>query len=250
MTDTRTGFEVIKSLESVTMSSELNVKLVRHCADDLFAIEAAQLSTGKHPFGEWKPDENLNPQRFLNALMNPRHGVPWEHTFFTFAVQVPIFVARQWVKHRLSSMNELSGRYSLMIPKFYSNPMRPMINIGTKMKPEMARLDERTMKFVAESDEESCRLAWDAYQYRLSLGIAEEYARIVLPLNTYTQFYWSLNGRSLMNFLERRVNDEDNRVETHPQWEIEEPAKKIEEEFARVMPLTHKAFVAAGRVAP
>lgn len=249
MTDNRTGFEVLKSTE-ITMSSELNIKLVRHCADDLFACEAAQLSTGNHPFGEWQPKENFNPERFLNALMKPRHGVPWEHTFFTFAVQVPIFVARQWVKHRLSSMNELSGRYSLMIPTFYSNPKRPMINIGTKMKPEMIVSSEEVQHKIGSSDASFCRMAWEEYQFRLSTGVAEEYARIVLPLSTYTQFYWSLNGRSLMNFLERRIDDEGNRVETHPQWEIEQPAKQMEDEFARLMPLTHKAFIANGRVAP
>lgn len=237
-------------MTEVTMSSELSVKLVRYCADDLYAIEAAQLSTGKHPFGEWKPDEDLNPERFLTALMKPRHGVPWEHTFFTFAVQVPIFVVRQWVKSRLTSMNELSGRYSLMIPTFYSNPKRPLINIGTKMKPHMIEADLGVQEALFYSDQKSAQQAWDEYEYRLGLGTSEEYARIVLPLNTYTQFYWSLNGRALMNFLERRVDSEDARVPTHPQWEIDFAARRLEEEWAKVMPISHKAFVAAGRVAP
>jgi len=233
------------------MSSELNIKLVRYCADDLYAIEAAQLSTGKHPFGEWEPDEKLDPQRFLNALMKPRHGVPFEHTFFTFAVQVPIFVVRQWVKHRISSMNELSGRYSLMIPTFYTAPGdRPMVNVGTKMKPHMILPSLEVQEAISNSDVYSSQQAWNEYEYRLSLGIAEEYARIVLPLNVYSQFYWSLNGRSLMNFLERRVDDEAAQVESHPQWEIDFAARRIEDEFARVMPLTHSAFVMAGRVAP
>lgn len=239
-------------MTDVTMTDEMYIKLVRYCADDLYAIEAAQLSTGKHEFGAWQPDEDLNPARFLNALMKPRHGVPWEHTFFTFAVKVPIFVTRQWQKHRISSMNELSGRYSLMIPTFYTAPFlgRPMVNIGTKMKPNMILPSHEVAEAIAHSDLHNSQMAWNEYEYRLSLGIAEEYARTVLPLNTFTQFYWSLNGRSLMNFLEKRVDDEDARVPTHPQWEIDFAAHQVEEAWASVMPLSHAAFVANGRVAP
>lgn len=239
-------------MTEVTMTSKMGIKLVRYCADDLFAIEAAQLSTGKHEFGNWQPDADLNPGRFLNALMKPRHGVPWEHTFFTFAVKVPIFVTRQWQKHRLSSMNELSGRYSLMIPTFYTAPFmgRPMVNIGTKMKPNMILPSLEVQSLIASSDLHNSQMAWNEYEHRLSLGVAEEYARIVLPLNTFTQFYWSLNGRSLMNFLEKRVDDEDARVPTHPQWEIDFVARQLEDAFQSVMPLSHAAFVAAGRVAP
>lgn len=238
-------------MTEVQMSSDLKVKLIRHCADDLYVIEAAQLSTAKYPFGEWDLDEGLDPNRFLNALMQPRHGVPWEHTFFTFAVEVPIFVVRQWVKSRLTSMNEMSGRYTQMIPKFYTLPaQRPIVNIGTKMKPRMVTAELGVFLDTRESDRSVAQTAWDAYTRRLNNGVAEEYARTILPLSTYTQFYWSLNGRALMNFLERRVDSEDARVPTHPQWEIDFAARELEKEWAKVMPISHAAFIKNGRVAP
>lgn len=238
-------------MTEVQMSSNLSVELIRHMAADEYAIQAAQVSVR----GENEPDlaisAGLDPNRFLRALMNPRHGVPFEHTYFTFFVEVPIFVVRQWVKSRLTSMNEFSGRYSKMVPKFYTaSPDRPMINVGTKMKPRMVFPDTDTYEYITASDHTMAQTAWDEYERRLQTGIAEEYARIILPLNTYTQFYWSLNGRALLNFLERRVDDPMSRVPTHPQWEIDFAAQMVEDEFAQVMPITHKAFVDAGRVAP
>lgn len=233
------------------MTSDLKVQLIRHCAADEYAIQAAQVSVRGANDADLSISDGLDPERFLNALMKPRHGVPWEHTFFTFFVEVPIFVVRQWVKSRLTSMNEMSGRYTVMVPKFYTaSPERPLVNEGTKMKPKLVAGDLDAFVEANVSDREVAQLAWNAYESRLKAGIAEEYARIVLPLSTYTQFYWSLNGRALMNFLERRVDSEDARVPTHPQWEIDFAARKLEEEWAKVMPISHAAFVANGRVAP
>ena len=223
--------------------------LVRSNADDIFPIQMAQASLGKDE--EWTLDPKIDPKRFLRALVDPRHGVPFEHDIWTFFVEVPIFVARQWVKHRHASMNEMSGRYVTMLPKFYSlPPARPLINNGTKMKPRMVRAGFETYLLTRQSDKDTSQKLWDEYERRLEMGIAEEYARITLPLNTYTQFYWSVNTRALMGFLERRVDSPDNRVPTHPQWEIDRAARMVEAEFARLMPITHQAFIDAGRVMP
>lgn len=227
----------------------MGVTLVRSNADDIFPIQMAQASLGKDE--EWTLDPKIDPARFLKALVDPRHGVPFEHDIWTFFCEVPIFVARQWVKHRHASMNEMSGRYVKLIPKFYSlPPARPLINKGTKMKPQMVRAGFETFLLIRQSDQMVAQYNWNEYERRLAMGIAEEYARTVLPLHTYTQFYWSVNTRALMSFLERRVDSPDNRVPTHPQWEIDNAAKQVEAEFARLMPITHGAFVAAGRVAP
>lgn len=238
----------------VFLSSELKATLVKTDANDEFPIQMAQASLGE---GEtWTLDPKIDPARFLKALVDPRHGVPFEHDIWTFFIEVPIFVARQQVKHRHASMNEMSGRYVKMLPKFYTAPVeRPLLNVGTKMKPSFV-FDHPTMTFedfvneVTTSDRRAAQLAWAEYQYRLELGVAEEYARTVLPLHVYTQYYWTVNTRALMGFLERRVDSPDNRVETHPQWEIDRLARQIENEFQTHMPLTHGAFVAAGRVAP
>lgn len=232
-------------MADVQMSNELTVKLIRSMASDDFVIQAAQVSVK----GENNPD--TVPERLIQSLMRNRHGVPFEHTNFTFFVEVPIFVARQWVKHRMSSLNEFSGRYSRMVPKFYTpNANRPMVNVGTKMEPKMVEARHLPYEMVKNSDLEVVQTAWRAYEMRLKLGISEEMARTVLPLSTFTQFYWTLNARSLMNFLERRVESEDARVPSHPQWEIHYAAQEIEKIFAELMPYSHSAFVKYQRVAP
>lgn len=233
----------------ITNTSEMSVRLVRTNANDEFPIQMAQASLGADE--KWVLDPKTDPARFLKALVNPRHGVPFEHDQWTFFVEVPIFIARQWVKHRHASLNEMSGRYGKMLPRFYTAPgERPLINSGTKMKPVFETRDLEVTAFANETDYIVAKLAWETYQERLLAGIAEEYARNVLPLSTFTRFYWSVNTRALMSFLERRVDSQDNRVETHPQWEIDQMARVVEEYFKEYMPLTHAAFVAAGRVAP
>lgn len=236
-------------MSEVTMVPEMSVRLIRTNANDEFPIQMAQASLGADE--EWTIDPKIDPQRFLNALVAPRHGVPFEHDQWTFFVEVPIFVARQWVKHRHASMNEMSGRYVKMLPKFYTAPVaRPLVNTGTKMKPDFTTYDQEAFTVASETDRVMAENAWKLYTERMDIGIAEEYARTILPLNTFTQFYWTVNTRALMSFLERRVDDPDNRVETHPQWEIDKMARVLEGYFEEYMPLTYKAFTAVGRVAP
>lgn len=238
-------------MTEVTMSSELKVTLVKTDANDEFPIQMAQASLGADE--TWTIDPKIDPARFLKALVEPRHGVPFEHDIWTFFIEVPIFEVRQHVKHRIGfSMNEMSGRYVRMLPKFYTAPdERPLINVATKMKPKFVPASSDIIQKTRESDLKTAQFAWDEYEYRLNtLKVAEEYARTILPLHVFTQFYWSCNTRSLMTFLERRVDSPDNRVETHPQWEIDFVARQIEAAFEKYMPITHQAFVDAGRVAP
>lgn len=232
-------------MSELTFRSDMTVNLIKHCAGDDDVIQAAQVSVK----GENNPE--TVPDRLINSLMRHRHGVPFEHTYFRFYVDVPIFVARQWVKHRMSSLNERSGRYGRLLPQFYvPTEDRPMINEGTKMDPKMAPATIVQHQVVENYNKEVAQKAWQAYQFQLKYGIAEEMARSVLPVGIYTQFYWSLNARSLMNFLERRVDSPAARVATHPQWEIQLAAEKLEESFKTLMPLSHAAFVKYGRVAP
>lgn len=234
-------------MTNVQMISDITVELISAHASDESVIRAAQASLTQ---GEWMMPSDLDPARFIRALMNPRHGVPFEHNIFLFQVEVPIFTARQWVKHRMSSMNEVSGRYTELQPRFYTAPAeRPLVNIGTRMKPKFVA-DEDTWATAVGWDQTMANACWEAYQARLAAGIAPEYARNVLPLNIMTQFQWTVNARSLMNFLERRRNTPLHKVPTHPQWEIQLGAEKVEALFAEKMPLTHRAFVDNGYVAP
>ena len=228
----------------IEYSSDIYVKLVRSMASDDMVIQAAQVSSK----GENNPD--TVPERLINALLKGRHGSPFEHTAFTFFIEAPIFVFREWQRHRISSFNEMSGRYTELKPKFYSPSVeRGVINVGTKMKPVFVNHLEAAMDIQAILNHQSST-AWEHYQYMLKAGIANEVARMALPVNVYSQMYWTVNARSLMNFLSLRVESDDSTFRSYPQHEIDLAARKVERNFQAQMPLTHKAFVQNGRVAP
>lgn len=228
----------------IEYSSDIYVKLVRSMASDDMVIQAAQVSSK----GENNPD--TVPERLINALLKGRHGSPFEHTAFTFFIEAPIFVFREWQRHRISSFNEMSGRYTELKPKFYSPSVeRGVINVGTKMKPVFVNHLEAAMDIQAILNHQSST-AWEHYQYMLKAGIANEVARMALPVNVYSQMYWTVNARSLMNFLSLRVESYHSTFRSYPQYEIDLAARKVERNFQEKMPLTHKAFVQNGRVAP
>ena len=182
--------------------------------------------------------------------MAHRHGSPFEHGCFTFFVEAPIFVIREWQRHRMSSFNEMSGRYTTLEPKFYlPSKNRPTLNTGTSMQPHMV-LDESHNDLIVESTVMATTKAWNTYQDKLKAGVANEVARMDLPLSIYSQMYWTVNPRSLMNFLSLRVESDESLVKSYPQREINYGADKVEEAFSEVMPITHKCFVDNGRVAP
>ena len=125
-----------------------------------------------------------------------------------------------------------------------------MVNSGTKMKPRMVYDRNGSGRIFREVLAEQSRESWAEYEHALEVGVANEVARMVLPVNVFSQMYWTVNARSLMNFLSLRVESDDSLVRSYPQWEIDDPARIVENHFKRVMPLTHKAFVENGRVAP
>lgn len=229
----------------IEFSSDVEVKLVRSMAADDYVVQAAQVSVK----GENKPD--TVSERLISYLVENRHGTPVEHTAFTFFVAAPIFVFREWHRHRIASINEMSGRYTVLRPKFYTpGPDRKMINIGTSARPEMAPGSQEQRDYMFEGDQAVCQLAWDTYQGRLKRGISNELSRTILPLSVYSEMYWTVNARGLMNFLSLRVDSPDSYKRSRPQWEIQMGADKCEAIFQELMPITHAAFVANGRVAP
>lgn len=237
-------------MSEVTFSSDITVKLVRAMASDDMVVQAAQVSAK----GENNPQ--TVPERLIQALLKGKHGSPFEHNAFTFFVEAPLFVFREWQRHRISSFNEMSGRYTVLPGKFYVPAEdRALFNSGTKMKPVFKEAGGGTDQEQASEEvtyllENGAKEAWVSYQTMLNMGVANEVARMVLPLNIYSQMYWTVNARSLMNFLSLRVESEDSSVKSYPQIEIQMGAEKIETWFSRYMPLTHKAFVDNGRVAP
>lgn len=170
----------------------------------------------------------------------------------TFLVSAPIFVFREFHRHRVGwSYNEESGRYRELQPNFYvPGPERRLVQEGRPGKYVFVEGSEEQHKVVREAMEGAYRNSYAAYQEMLEAGVAREVARAVLPVGLFSSMYATCNARSLMHFLSLRTKSEQARVPSFPQREIEMVAEKMEAAWAALMPLTHAAFVAAGRVAP
>jgi thymidylate synthase (FAD) len=252
MTDTDArGVETAAEVPEVTFRSDVSVELVRASAQDADVLFAARVSTqGEQSLAQLGAD----PQRskgLINFLMRDRHGSPFEHNSMTFYVQAPIFVFREFMRHRIASYNEESGRYRELRPVFYvPGPQRRLRQVGKPGAYEFLEGTPEQSELVRAETERVCREAFASYQRMLDAGVAREVARIVLPLTIYSSMYVTMNARSLMNFLSLRTAREGSRFPSFPQREIEMCAERMEEFWAGLMPLTHAAFEANGRVAP
>lgn len=232
-------------------SSDVTVELVKHSASDNDIAFAARVSTK----GERAQSDNAeDPSKLfglINFLMRDRHGTPFEHSVFTFYVKAPIFVWREHMRHRMASYNEESGRYRELDAEFYiPDGSRNLLQIGKPGAYVFEKGSEEQFAITFGTYRRACKSAYMDYQEMLRAGVAREVARGVLPLTIYSSAYVTINSRSLMNFLSLRRNVEGQKFPSFPQREIEMVAEKYEEEFSKLMPLTHKAFVENGRVAP
>ena len=237
--------------QPVTFRSDVTVELVRAAAQDADVLFAARVSTmGEQSLDELESDPDRS-RGLISYLMRARHGSPFEHNSMTFYVQAPIFVFREFMRHRIASYNEESGRYRELRPVFFvPGPERKLVQEG---KPGHYVFVDGTAEQHAVVDEETrraCTQAYESYQRMLDAGVAREVARGVLPVATYSSMYVTMNARSLMNFLSLRTKREDSHFPSFPQREIEMVAEQMEAYWAELMPLTYAAFNAAGRVAP
>jgi thymidylate synthase (FAD) len=209
--------------------SDMLVEAMQHWGDDTTPIKAARLSTGT--------EAGVNPERdrgLLNALMREGHHVPFEHTGVTFRIEAPIFVTRQILKHRISSISEASGRYSEMDGVFYvPGPERPVKQVGKTMDYQFEQ-DDYLSDEAYDAITSSSRYAWGTYKDMLERGIAKEVARMVLPLNLYSTLWLTMNTRSLLNFFNLRSSE----GEGHPQYEIVQVADQMLKIWAGLFPET------------
>ena len=204
-------------------------------ADDLSVVNAARVSFGTRRETMEERDAGL-----VRFLMRERHGTPFEHNFFRFHIKAPLFVTREWQRHRIGSFNERSGRYSELPDEFYvpaASAVRTQVGkpgaytfepMPTRRPPRCAPASSRATPSPTAATR-SCS----------SAGVAKEVARSVLPVGLYTEFYWSVNARSLMNFLSLRNA-------AAAQYEIRVYAEAAEQHFAHAMPVTHASFVGSG----
>ena len=240
-----------KMEDEVSFRSDVTVELIKHSASDADVIWAARVSTkGEQAMDDVHLD-SVRSAGLINYLMRDRHGSPFEHSNFTFFVQAPIFMWREHFRHRIASYNEESGRYKVLEPVFYvPHHERKLVQTGKPGHYEFSEGSIGQYYTVSRQTKTVCRSAYQAYKKMIDEGIAKEVARIVLPLNIYSSAYVTINARSLMNFLSLRTTSPDSRYPSFPQREIEMVGEKYEEHFKALMPLTHAAFVANGRVAP
>lgn len=240
------------SESDIVFRSDMTVQLVRSAAQDGDVVFAARVSTqGEKTLATAGEDASDRDKGLIRFLMRDRHGSPFEHNSFTFYVEAPIFVFREFMRHRMASYNEESGRYRKMRPVFYvPGPERNLQQVG---KPGAYTFEPGTPEqraLVTETVRAQSTSAYEGYRRMLEAGVAREVARTVLPLNLYSSMYVTVNARSMMNFLSLRTQRPDSAFPSFPQREIEMVAELMEQHFAEKMPLTHAAFEAGGRVAP
>lgn len=241
-------------MSDVIYRSDVTVELVRSAASDADVLFAARVSTqGEQTLQNAMSGEEAatRDQGLINYLMRDRHGSPFEHNSFTFYVQAPIFVFREFMRHRIASYNEESGRYRELNPVFYvPAPERNLVQIGKTGHYEFIPGSAEQIALVEQEARTASANAYASYKRMLEAGVAREVARIVLPLNIYSSMYVTMNARALMNFLSLRTSREGTHFPSFPQREIEMCAEKMEEFFAEKMPYTYEAFNKNGRVAP
>jgi thymidylate synthase (FAD) len=235
----------------VKFRSDVTVELVKAVARDADVLFAARVSTkGEASLADVDADASRS-RGLIAYLMRDRHGSPFEHNSMTFFVSAPIFVFREFMRHRMASYNEESGRYRQLDPVFYiPGPERNLVQEGKPGAYDFRPGTPQQHQLVERATRDACTAAYAAYLEMLEAGVAREVARGVLPLATYSSMYVTLNARSLMNFLSLRTKRPDAAFPSFPQREIEMVAELMELQWAALMPLTHAAFNDGGRVAP
>ena len=217
--------------------SDMGVSLYRAAASDDDVVRAARVSLDRDaPTSEIGGEKD----RLIRFLYRNRHMSPFEHGQFTFVIDAPIFVAREFMRHRTFSYNEVSGRYSQLDPVFYlPGEDRPLVQAGKVGDYTFNDGDEDQYIEVQVSHHEAASNAWTLYEWMTGEGIAREVARNVLPVSTFTRWFATVNPRNLMAFLDLR---------TDPQalHEIREVAEAMRVIFAEHMPLTHAAWAEGG----
>ncbi len=187
-----------------------------------------------------KSDEGL-----INFLVKHRHGTPFEGVEFKFQIKAPLPVAREWMRHRYASYNEVSGRYVKQTLGFYEpaqEAIREQVGKPGAYTYEEIK-DQEVQEKVATLFKCSYNRSYRDYEELMELGVAKELARNVLAQGMFTKFMYKTNARGLMNFMSLRNND-------RAMYEIKAYAEAIEKVFAFHLPLTHTAFVNNGRVSP
>jgi len=206
-----------------------HVRLVDQMGSDAAIVQAARVSYGE---GTKTVQDDTALVRYL---MRHHHTTPFEMCQLKFHIKCPIFVARQWHRHRTASINEISARYSVLPEEYYvPDPTHVQAQSISNKQGREGKLayPELTSKMIAEESQR----AYKHYISMIESDVARELARTVLPVNFYTEFYWSLNLHNLFHFLHLRLDE-------HAQYEIRMYAGAIAETVSQHYPIAYQAFL-------
>ncbi|OGU58598.1 MAG: FAD-dependent thymidylate synthase [Ignavibacteria bacterium GWF2_33_9] len=207
------------------------IRLLEIMGDDSSICQAARVSYGK---GTKSVRED---RALLRYLMRNAHTSPFEMVELKFHVRMPIFVARQWIRHRTANVNEYSGRYSEMTDEFYlpqADQIRTQSQVNKQARSE-DQLDETRANEIIEQMKDSQAESYNEYKEYVAEGVAREIARINLPLSSYTEWYWKIDLHNLFRFLKLRMDH-------HAQYEIRVYANIIADILKQILPISYEAF--------
>ena len=216
-------------MTDIDLRSDMRIEYVDHMGDDKRIAQAARVSTGNDDSD--RPHEGL-----VKRLWRDQHTSTFEHNTLTVMVEVPIFVAREWHRHRTQAFNEVSGRYSEMEPVFYvPGEDRPLVQTGKAMDYRREAGNKRHRARASAAHRMSAEDAWDEYQSMLEFGIAREVARNVLPVSLYTRFYATANLRNWLAFIKLRTDP----TALH---EIQDAARQVADLIQETWPTAWAAY--------
>ncbi len=208
------------------------VKLVDHMGSDLSVVNAARVS-----FGKRKDTFDEGDEKLIRYLAKHEHTSPFRHTAMTLHVKAPIFVFRQWMKHRIGSeFNEISGRY-VVFPEdefFVPEVFRQQAKVNKQGSEGEIAPEHR--EAAAKTYLEACRSSVAQYRALLEMGVCKEQARCVLPLGLYSEVYWTVSLQAVAHFIRLRSD-------SHAQWEIQQYAAAVRELAEQIYPVSLRAMM-------
>ena len=205
-----------QSSQSISVLDRGFVRLVDHMGTDLTVVNAARVSFGKRKDVFDEKDAEL-----VSYLAEHEHTAPFRHAYLTFHVKAPIFVFRQWMKHRIASdFNEISGRYVEFSPEEFYIPKLLRQQAKVNKQGSEGQISGDVHQTAIEAYTEACRNSVKQYKTLIEMGVCREQARCVLPLALYSEVYWTASLQSVAHFLRLRLD-------SHAQWEIRQFAEAV-----------------------
>jgi len=215
-------------MEQINVLNHGSVRLVEHMGSDLSVVRSARVSYN----ADWRGGDDA---KLIGYLIKNRHTSPFESVVFTFEVKAPIFVFRQWHRHRTWSFNEVSARYSELPEEYY---IPEVSQITTQHKSSKQMRTDVEHPYATEAQDiisGACRRAFEDYHHMIKMGIPRELARGVLPVNTFSRMFATVDLHNLLHFLKLRLHE-------HAQYEIRVYAQAMLELITPVVPRTVEAW--------